>query len=66
VVAASVGLGTLVFFLCRYLHTGYWIAVAIFSVLAALAFVLYMGVLRQLDGIAAKNVEDLTKVLGKA
>lgn len=66
VVAACVGLGTLVFFLCRYLHTGYWIAVAIFSVLAALAFVLYILVLRQLDSIAAKNVEDLTKVLGKA
>jgi ABC-2 type transport system permease protein len=65
VVIAEVALGALTVVLCRYFHTGYWPAAAVFLALAVFAFVAYMLVLRKIDEIAAKNVENLTAVLGK-
>jgi ABC-2 type transport system permease protein len=66
VVAASVALGSLMIALCRYLHTSYWMAAALFLGLSGLAAVMYALVMRQMDSIAASNVEDLTRTLSKA
>jgi ABC-2 type transport system permease protein len=65
VVATAVALGALMVLADHILHTGYWLAAAVFSVLAILAFVLYLLVLRNMDRIASDHVEDLTRVLGK-
>jgi len=64
-VAVTVALGTLTVVLCRYLHSSYWIAAAIFLVLAIFAFAAYVLVWQQLDSIAANNVESLTGELSK-
>jgi ABC-2 type transport system permease protein len=64
-IAVSVALGSLMVVLCHYLHTSYWIAAGVFLVLAILAFAVYVLVLRQVDSIAAKNVESLTGELSK-
>jgi ABC-2 type transport system permease protein len=65
VVAVAVGLGALMMLVCHFLHVSFWIAAAVFSVLAVLAFVVYLLVLNKVDGIARDHVEDLTRVLGK-
>jgi ABC-2 type transport system permease protein len=66
VVGVSIGLGILVYLLCRYLQASLWIAAGIFSLLALVAFVVYVVVLRQLDDIALSHVEDLSRALSKA
>jgi len=65
VVGCSVILGAVMFFLCRYLHTDYWMAAGVFLILAAFSFIAYVLVLRNIDTIAANNVEGLTAVLSK-
>ena len=66
VTIACVTLGTVMFYVCRYLQVSYWLAAAAFAGLAALTFAMYVIVLSKLDGIAASHVEDLTSTLGKA
>jgi ABC-2 type transport system permease protein len=66
VVAASVGLGIAVYFLCHWMKVGYWPAAAVFTVLAGVGFVPYAAVLGRIDGIAASHAEDLTRELSKA
>jgi ABC-2 type transport system permease protein len=66
VVIVAVGLGTVMFWMCRYLHTGYWMAAGAFALLTALAGVLYAMVLYRMDAIAATHAEDLTETLSKA
>lgn len=66
VVVVAVGLGSAMFFLCRYLHTSYWMAAGAFAVLAVLAGVLYAMVLYRIDAIAQSHIEDLTRTLSKA
>jgi ABC-2 type transport system permease protein len=66
VVFAASALGQLVLFLCRYWHIGYWPAAATFLVLAGFALGLYLIVMGQVDGIAARHVESLTRELTKA
>jgi ABC-2 type transport system permease protein len=65
VVAAAVGLGVLMALACNFLHTSYWMAAAVFSVLAILAVVVYLLVLNKMDGIASDHIEDLTRALAK-
>jgi ABC-2 type transport system permease protein len=65
VVGGAVALGALMAFLCRFLHTSYWIAAAIFSILAIGAFIAYTLGLNKLDSIAASHVESLTRELTK-
>lgn len=65
VVICAVALGAAMVILCRYLHTTYWIAAAVFLVLAILSFVAYSLVLQRLDEIAANNREGLTTTLAK-
>ena len=64
-VAGSVILGILMSMLCSYLQMGYWVAAAAFAALTALSFVLYITVLGQVDGIASRNAESLTRELSK-
>ena len=66
VVIVCITLGSIMFYICRYLHASYWLAAATFAGLAALAFAMYAIVLSRIDGIAASHVEDLTGTLGKA
>jgi hypothetical protein len=66
IVAFCVALGSGVFFLCRWMDTGYWPAAAIFAALAVGGFVPYLAVLARIDSIAASHAEDLTRVLAKA
>jgi ABC-2 type transport system permease protein len=66
VVIICIILGSIMFYICRYLHTGYWMAAGVFTILAALAFALYAIVMNRIDGIAASNVENLTGTLSKA
>ena len=66
VVASATLLGALMVALCGFLHVGYWVAAAVFIVLAGLSFAAYLLVLQKVDGIAAGNLENLTKVLAKA
>jgi ABC-2 type transport system permease protein len=61
----SIGIGTLTLFLCGLFNISYWIAAAIFLVLAAVTFVMYLAILRQVDSIASEHVEDLTLELCK-
>jgi ABC-2 type transport system permease protein len=65
VVAAAVGLGVLMALACSFLHTSYWLAAAVFSILAILAIVVYLLVLNNVDGIARDHIEDLTGTLAK-
>ncbi|WP_263351460.1 hypothetical protein [Acidicapsa acidisoli] len=65
VVATAVALGAVMVLVDHILHTGYWLAAAIFSVLTILAFALYLLVLKNVDRIASDHVENLTRVLGK-
>jgi ABC-2 type transport system permease protein len=65
VVIVAVALGAVATVLCRYFHTTYWPAAAVFLALAVFAFVAYALVLRKLDKIAADNLEGLTAVLSK-
>jgi ABC-2 type transport system permease protein len=66
VVFVACALGQLVLFLCRHWHFGYWPAAAVFLVLAGLAFGMYLIILGQVDGIAARHIESLTRELTKA
>ncbi len=66
VTIACVTLGTVMFYVCRYLHASYWLAAAAFAGLATLTFAMYAIVLSRIDGIAASHVEDLTSTLSKA
>jgi len=66
VTIACVTLGTVMFYVRRYLQASYWLAAATFAGLAALAFAMYAIVLSRIDGIAASHVEELTGTLGKA
>ena len=66
VVVACVALGSIMFYLCRYLHASYWLAAAAFTGLAAIAFAMYAIVMNRMDGIAASHAEDLTATLSKA
>lgn len=61
----SVLAGVLVALLCRYLHTGYWLAAVIFGGLAAFAILAYVAGLKHIDSIAGRHIEKLTNVLGK-
>ena len=63
VTIACVTLGTVMFYVCRYLQASYWLAAAAFAGLAALTFAMYAIVLSRIDGIAASHVEDLTGTL---
>jgi ABC-2 type transport system permease protein len=65
VVVVAASLGSLMVMACRYLGASYWLAAGTFGVLAALAAVLYALVMRNMDGIAEKNAENLTRVLSK-
>jgi ABC-2 type transport system permease protein len=65
VVIVAVALGGLMFFVCRYLNTGYWLAAGAFAVLTALAGVLYGMILHRVDAIAESHVEDLTRTLSR-
>jgi ABC-2 type transport system permease protein len=65
VVVAAVALGALMAWVCSFLHAGYWMAAAVFSLLAALVFVVYMLVLNKVDGIAGDHIEELTRALAK-
>jgi ABC-2 type transport system permease protein len=65
VVIICITLGSIMFYVCRYLHTSYWMAAGVFTILAAFAFVLYVIVMNRVDGIAASHVEDLTGTLSK-
>ena len=65
VVICAVALGAVMVILCRYFHTSYWIAAAVFLVLAALSLVAYSLVLQKLDEIAANHLEGLTAILAK-
>jgi ABC-2 type transport system permease protein len=66
VVFVACALGQLVLFLCRFWQVSYWAAAAIFLVLSALAFGLYLFILGRVDGIAARHVESLTRELTRA
>jgi ABC-2 type transport system permease protein len=65
VVIICITLGSIMFYVCRYLHTSYWMAAGVFTILAAFAFVLYVIVMNRVDGIAASHVEDLIGTLSK-
>jgi ABC-2 type transport system permease protein len=65
VVFAATGLGWLGIFLCRMLEVSYWNAAGAFVVLAVLAFGMYVLILGNLDGIAAKHAEEMTRELSK-
>jgi ABC-2 type transport system permease protein len=63
-VCGSLGAGAIL--ACHFLlHTDFWIAAAVFSLLAVGSVVLYVVMLAKLDGLAARHVEDLTKTLAK-
>lgn len=66
VIIVCITLGSVMFYVCRFLHASYWLAAAAFAGLAALAFAMYAIVLSRIDGIAASHVEDLTGTLSKA
>ena len=61
----AAALGQLSLFLCHTFGVSYWVAAAIFFVLALVALALYLLVLNRVDKIAADHVEDLTRELGK-
>lgn len=65
VVGVSVLLGSLAVVVCRYFHTSYWPAAAVFLVLAAISFAAYLLVLQRIDGTAASNIENLSRELSK-
>jgi len=66
VVIVCVVLGSIMFYICQYLHASYWLATATFSGLAALTFAMYAIVMNRMDGIAASHAENLTATLSKA
>jgi ABC-2 type transport system permease protein len=66
VTIVCITLGTVMFYVCRYLQASYWLAAAAFAGLAALTFAMYAIVLSRIDGIAASHVENLTSTLSKA
>jgi ABC-2 type transport system permease protein len=66
VVFVAAGLGASGVLLCLYLGTGYWPAAAIFAGLAVIAIGVYILVLNDIDSIASRHVEDLTRTLTKA
>ncbi len=65
VVLVSVGLGALLFWVCRWLHTDYWIAAGVFVILAGVSMAIYLATLQRLDGIAVEHAETLTRELCK-
>ncbi len=65
VVLVSVGLGTLLFWVCRWLHTDYWIAAGVFVILSGASLAVYLMVLQRLDSIAVEHAENLTRELCK-
>jgi ABC-2 type transport system permease protein len=62
---AAMSIGALTIFLCGLFNVSYWIAAAVFVVLAAITFAIYLAVLRNVDTIAREHVEDLTLELCK-
>ena len=64
-VLVSVGLGALLFWVCRWLHTDYWIAAGVFVILAGVSMAIYLATLQRLDGIAVEHAETLTRELCK-
>jgi ABC-2 type transport system permease protein len=65
VVIVAVALGAIMAIVCRYFHTTYWIAAAVFLILAAFSLAAYTLTLQRLDAITANNLESLNATLSK-
>jgi ABC-2 type transport system permease protein len=66
VVFGTVALGGATIFLCNWIGLSYWVAAAVFLVLAGISFGVYLLIFNRLDSIAAEHMEDLTRELSKA
>jgi len=61
IAAVVLGVGTQL--LCAYLTLTYWIPAALFTLLAGVAFGIYLAGLKKLDSVAAHHREDLIREL---